>query len=120
MDEILESRLKDGMELNELLASDELKSSLLEMFFPECLDMLQSSSVTGVFVILAGNDMHKAGEFDGFFIRSGHQSGQLHGSAAGKREQAFVQRVEYPAGYLLDHPFSHGGPGAESGRKVFL
>lgn len=69
MDEILESRLKDGMELNELLASDELKSSLLEMFFPECLDMLQSSSVTGVFVILAGNDMHKAGEFDGFFIR---------------------------------------------------
>lgn len=69
LDEILESRLKDGMELNELLASDELKSSLLEMFFPECLDMLQSSSVTGVFVILAGNDMHKAGEFDGFFIR---------------------------------------------------
>ncbi len=68
--EILKDSLEqEGAELEALLASDEFRSGLLELFFPECLDILQNNSVTGVFVILTGKSMEEAGDFDGFFIR---------------------------------------------------
>ena len=56
-------------ELEELLASGEMRNGLLETLFPECLDMLQNNSVTGIYVVLTGKDIQEAGEFDGFFIR---------------------------------------------------
>ena len=55
--------------LEEVLGSDEMKNELLKLLFPECLNILQNSSTTGVFLILTGADMQAAGEFDGFFVR---------------------------------------------------
>ncbi len=52
--------------LEEVLGSDEMKNELLKLLFPECLNILQNSSTTGVFLILTGADMQAAGEFDGF------------------------------------------------------
>jgi len=42
----------EGSELEEVLLSDERKDRLLEELFPECLDILQNNSTTGVFLIL--------------------------------------------------------------------
>lgn len=56
-------------ELDVLLRSDEMKQELLELLFPECLDILQNNSTTGVFFILTGSDIQNPDEFDGFFIR---------------------------------------------------
>ncbi len=59
----------EGVGLEDVLASEERKNRLLETFFPECLDILQNNSTTGVFLVLTGDDMRSAGEYDGFFIR---------------------------------------------------
>ncbi len=59
----------EGSELEEVLLSDERKDRLLEELFPECLDILQNNSTTGVFLILTGRDMEQAGDHAGFFIR---------------------------------------------------
>ena len=68
--EILKKYLKDeGINADELPVSGELRGGLLKRFFPQCLDILQSSTVTGVFVVLTGESMEEAGDFDGFFIR---------------------------------------------------
>ncbi len=55
--------------IEEVLVSDEMKGELLEQLFPECLNMLQGSTTTGIFVVLTGNNMQEAGDYDGFFIR---------------------------------------------------
>lgn len=54
---------------DELLASKEGKNELLRQFFPECLGILQSSSTTGIFLVLTDGDMREEGDYDGFFIR---------------------------------------------------
>lgn len=61
----------DGKEggLNSLLCSEEQKQELLALLFPECLDILQNNSTTGLFLILTEPGAPAAGEFDGFFIR---------------------------------------------------
>ena len=70
LEEILKDSLAEkNVELGELLASEELRSSLLELFFPECLEVLQNNTVTGIFVILTGNSIQEAGDFDGFLVR---------------------------------------------------
>ncbi len=71
MNGILEQCLSDeAVGLEEFLRSGEMKSKLLELLFPECLDVLQSNSTTGVFLVLTEDaDRDTAGEFDGFFIR---------------------------------------------------
>ncbi len=70
MNNILAQFLENNdIELDDFLASDELKGELLEQFFPECIDILQNSSTTGIFVILTGEDMQTAAYYDGFFIR---------------------------------------------------
>ena len=70
LDEILEQFLsKEGVELSDLLASDEMKNQLLEQFFSECLDILQNNTSTGIFLVLTGDKMQEAADFDGFFIR---------------------------------------------------
>ena len=67
---LLEEYLKgQGVGLTELLRSGELRGGLLKELFPECLDILQSSSTTGIFLVLTGTEGLEAGEFDGFFIR---------------------------------------------------
>ena len=43
--------------IEEVLVSDEMKGELLEQLFPECLNMLQGSTTTGIFVVLTGNNM---------------------------------------------------------------
>lgn len=60
---------KNDMELWELLESDGLRSELLELLFPECLEVLQGQFTTGTFLILTDRDWQEAGEFEGFFIR---------------------------------------------------
>ena len=55
--------------VEELLHSGELRGGLLELAFPQCLEILNSSSTTGIFFILTGPDRGRAGEFDGFFVR---------------------------------------------------
>ncbi len=70
MNEIFAQLLEqEHVKAGEAVGSDEVKSRLLEQMFPECLDILQNNSTTGVFVVLTGNDMQSAGDFDGFFIR---------------------------------------------------
>ncbi len=70
MNEILEQFLDDyGINAEELLDSDDMKGRFLERLFPECLAILQNNTTTGVFVVLTGQDMKEAGDFDGFFIR---------------------------------------------------
>ncbi|MCI8554248.1 MAG: response regulator [Clostridiales bacterium] len=59
----------EGVSLEAVLQSDELKDRLLERFFPECRDFLQNSSTTGIFLILTEADRETTGDFDGFFIR---------------------------------------------------
>ncbi len=54
--------------LDEFLYSKEMKNKLLEQIFPECLDILQNSFTTGIFLVLTETDM-EAQDFDGFFIR---------------------------------------------------
>ncbi|MCI8886587.1 MAG: response regulator [Hungatella sp.] len=60
---------RKGVELNQLLDSEELKNELLEQLFPRCLTILQNNSTTGIFVILTGGQREEPGEYDGFFIR---------------------------------------------------
>lgn len=70
LDKILAQFLTDkNVELTDLLASDEMQSELLEQLFPECLNMLQGSTTTGIFVILTGEDMQEKADYNGFFIR---------------------------------------------------
>ena len=70
LNEILRQLLKEeGLGPEELHDSEELRSRLLERFFPECLDTLRGNHTTGIFVILTGKNMQEAGEYDGFFIR---------------------------------------------------
>ncbi len=56
-------------DMDEMLRSEELKDRLLDRLFPECLDILQNNTTTGVFLVLAGEDMEAAGDYAGFFIR---------------------------------------------------
>ena len=54
---LLEQFLTDrNMELEQVLNSDEMKDELLEQLFPECLNMLQGSTTTGIFVVLTGEE----------------------------------------------------------------
>ncbi len=70
MNECLETFLsREGVGLEEVLSSEELKDGFLELLVSECLEILQNNSTTGVFLILTGADMDSAGDFDGFFIR---------------------------------------------------
>ncbi len=70
MNESLERYLTShDTKLEEVFGSEEMKNELLKLLFPECLNILQNSSATGVFLILTGADMQAAGEFDGFFVR---------------------------------------------------
>lgn len=70
LDQALEQFLdREGVEVTELLRSDELKDGLLELLFQECLEVVQNNSTTGVFVVLTGPEPGAAGEFSGFFIR---------------------------------------------------
>ncbi len=58
-----------NINLDSLLNSGERKQELLELLFPECLEILQNNSTTGLFLILTESGAPAAGEFDGFFIR---------------------------------------------------
>ena len=48
LEEYLQAR---GVKLADFLRSGEMKNGLLEQLFPECLDILQNNSTTGVFLI---------------------------------------------------------------------
>lgn len=70
VNEILEQFLiSKNEDLDAFFDSGEMKNELLELLFPECLDMQQNNYTTGIFVILTGKDMQPEGEYDGFFIR---------------------------------------------------
>ena len=60
---------QEGVSLDTLLGSEELRSSLLDRMFPECVDILQNSTTTGLFLILTDRGAERAGELDGFYIR---------------------------------------------------
>lgn len=75
MNLLVEDFLRENdVELEEVLASKELKNGLLERMLPDCMDLLENSMTTGIFVVMTGDDFEgervgEAGEFDGFFIR---------------------------------------------------
>lgn len=70
LDSILEEFLKErSVGVEDFLGSDTLKNDFLSLVFPECLDIQQKTSTTGIFVILAGTDTETTGDYDGFFIR---------------------------------------------------
>ncbi|EOS64810.1 PAS domain S-box protein [Oscillibacter sp. 1-3] len=66
LEQYLDSR---GVEVETLLRSGEMRDGLLELLFPECLDILQNNFTNGIFLILTGPDDGTAGEYEGFFIR---------------------------------------------------
>ena len=123
---MIENLLVDFLEeenvgLDALLRSGELKARLLNRILPECLDILQSNTTTGIFLILTGPDRRRGirrSLHPGF--RPLHQSRQLYGPAAGAGEQAALQSLEHPPGHPLDHPVSHGGPGDQRRPALFL
>ncbi len=59
----------EGLGLEQVLRSGEHRNALLEQLFPECLEILQNNSTTGIFLILAGPEAERAGALDGFYIR---------------------------------------------------
>ncbi|MCM1027294.1 MAG: ATP-binding protein [Roseburia sp.] len=66
---ILEEFLEqEEVGLEELAASGDLRGELLGRLFPECLEILQNTSTTGLFLILTDPD-EQTRDFDGFFIR---------------------------------------------------
>lgn len=70
MNETLKAFLDSGdARLSEVLASDEKKDKLLEQFFPQCLNLLQNNSTTGIFMVLTGDDGKSSGDYSGFFLR---------------------------------------------------
>lgn len=70
MNQMVEQFLRERrVDLDQLLASDELKDELLAVLFPECIDLVRSNPTTGVFLILTGSDILAEGNYDGFFIR---------------------------------------------------
>lgn len=71
INELLEKFLdQKGIELEDLMLSNERKSQLLEQLFPKCMDILQNNSTTGLFLILTDKeDMQLARKYDGFFLR---------------------------------------------------
>ena len=60
---------REELSLEELLRAGEQRETLLELMFPQCLDLLSRNSTTGIFLILSGPKGWQAGELDGFFIR---------------------------------------------------
>ena len=70
LSDILSQYLKERhVGVDEFLASDKMKSEFLQRIFPECLNMQQNNSTTGIFMILTGSNMEAEGDYDGFFIR---------------------------------------------------
>lgn len=61
--------LDEGLRLEDLLRSEDHQDKLLDLFFPECLNILHNNTTTGVFLILTDSDMGASGEYSGFFIR---------------------------------------------------
>ena len=61
--------MDENVELDEMLRSEEMKDRLLDELFPECLDILQNNTTTGIFLVLTGTDMEAAEDYAGFFIR---------------------------------------------------
>ena len=59
----------EGVGVETVLGSGEMRSGVLELLFPECLEILQNNFTNGVFLILTGADDQAEGEYDGFFIR---------------------------------------------------
>ena len=73
-EDLINQKLKEFLEsrevgLEEFFALEEMQSEFLEQLFPECLDILQNNSTTGVFFILTGKDMYSEKDHAGFFIR---------------------------------------------------
>lgn len=60
---------EESVDMEEVLKSDELKDRLLNQFFPESLELVQGSSVTGIFLILTEGKRETAADFSGFYIR---------------------------------------------------
>ena len=66
---ILEEFLKNkDIGIEEFLSSSEMKSLFMDQAFPECLDLVQNSYTTGIFLILTSLDMQET-DYEGFFIR---------------------------------------------------
>ena len=71
-EDLINQKLKEFLEsrevgLEEFFALEEMQSEFLEQLFPECLDILQNNSTTGVFFILTGKDMYSEEDYAGFF-----------------------------------------------------
>ncbi len=69
MNRLLEEALGGGTDPDTLLNSAGERSALLERLFPECLDILQNTTTTGLFLILTAEDPETPGEYDGFYVR---------------------------------------------------
>ncbi len=68
LEEILSSRGLSSA--NELLASQEMQSQLVQEIFPELLNWLQGSGTTGVYAVLGNTaDTSQASRYNGFFLR---------------------------------------------------
>ena len=65
---------REGIELDVFLVSDGQKSSFLEQIFPDCIEVLENSSTTGIFFLFTGGEWKGACEHDGFFVRDSDPS----------------------------------------------
>ncbi|MCM1089385.1 MAG: ATP-binding protein [Butyrivibrio sp.] len=70
VEDLLSEYLRENqLTLKQMMASDEKKREFLTMLLPECLNNLQGIQSTGIFVILTGEDMTSAADYEGFFVR---------------------------------------------------
>ena len=105
---ILEQFLsEESVTLEDLLHSGEQKRKILEQLFPECLNILNSNSTTGIFLILTETTMQESGNYDGFFIRDSDPATNPANYTDLLLERGGKQ-LGYSAGYRLDDAVSYG------------
>lgn len=111
-----------GVGLGKILQSPELRSGLLEVLFPECLDILENSATTGAFLILTGTQGLEGGEFEGFFIRDSDPD-----TSPANRSDLLLERGSKHLSRAWDIPldtnwttrFQMGSPGEDSATRYF-
>ncbi len=123
LNEVLERYLAEtGQGLEAALRSDQGRSELLTLLFPACLDILQSSNTTGIFLLLPGPEAGEAEACDGFFVRDSDPDTNPANYTdllleRGSKELSRTWNIPLDTNWTTR--FRLDGPGAHSGDRYF-
>ncbi len=104
--------LSQRADVEDLASSKELKEGYLKEIFPGCVDKVQYSTVTGMFVILANDEEDNTENYEGFYVHhadvfSGVSRGDLlmeRGNKNLAREKHIPLDVSWKTNFDLMHP----------------